>query len=175
MEQDMDVPPLMQALFSEEWDKAMSLIEEGAKVNHKDWIGITPLHLAARCSKPDVVRLLLEKKADANAITYKMRAPGGYCPLTCLADANHRQLSQGDIVGTASLLFEGMNAETFARQTGTERTLWHLLCCRGKYELVDWLLRKFDQRHGRLALADQFNIIKDMGVWGKGKRALDDA
>ena len=48
----MDVPPLMQALLSEEWGHAMSLIDEGAKVNHKDWIGITPLHIAARCGNP---------------------------------------------------------------------------------------------------------------------------
>ena len=80
----------------------MSLIEEGAKVDHRDHMGMTPLHLGARWGNTDVVRLLLEKKADANAISYDMRTPGGYCPLTSLADASRRELPRDDIVGTAS-------------------------------------------------------------------------
>ena len=65
----------------------IELINDGADVNVKDAPGMTtPLHLAAREIAPDVVKLLLEKRADANALTSRARKPGGYCALACLAD-----------------------------------------------------------------------------------------
>ena len=42
-------------------------------VNLKDFCGMTPLHCAARLCNVGLVELLLEKAADANAITYKTK------------------------------------------------------------------------------------------------------
>ena len=54
MEQDRETSPQMQALVDHDWDNALSLIEAGAKVDHKDDWGMTPLHLGSRWDKTDV-------------------------------------------------------------------------------------------------------------------------
>ena len=61
-------------------------------VNLKDFCGMTPLHCAARLCNVGLVELLLEKAADANAITYNTKNPGGDCALALLGDASHRKL-----------------------------------------------------------------------------------
>jgi uncharacterized protein len=77
------VTPLISAIFNAHFDVAKYLIDKGANVNRWDWWGRTPLYLAVdyntlphggRPDQPsldetlpiDIVRILLEKGADAN-------------------------------------------------------------------------------------------------------------
>ena len=131
---------------------------------------MTPLHCAARLCNVRLVELLLEKGADANAITEKTTKPGGYCALALLADAPHRELRHEDVRATAELFVGGMDMETFAAQTVTGRTAWHFLSTRGKYRLMEWLLNYFDNKYGRENLKTQLNILTN-----KGKSVKDDA
>ena len=95
-------------------------------MNVNDFPGMrTPLHLAARELKADVVELLLEKRANANALTSMGSNPGGYCPLACLVDIGTRGPRWDEIVLIAKLLFEHMEKETFAVRTTNGKTLWH--------------------------------------------------
>jgi ankyrin repeat protein len=85
------VTPLIWAIWNTRFDVAKYLIEHGANVNRWDWWGRTPLYLAVdyvtlphggRPDQPaldqtlpiDIVRLLLDKGADANP-QLKMTAP----------------------------------------------------------------------------------------------------
>ena len=46
---------------------AQALVDGGADVNQRDRAGYTPLMLQARDGRPDVIRLLLSKRADITA------------------------------------------------------------------------------------------------------------
>ena len=62
-----DEPDLNRAIGNRDWNLVIELINNGANVNVKDAPGMTPLHLAAREIAPNVVKLLLEQRANANA------------------------------------------------------------------------------------------------------------
>jgi ankyrin repeat protein len=54
------------------------LLEKGAKINHKDIDGNTPLHLAVRSSRIDAVKALVENGADVHAKNNKGHTPVYY-------------------------------------------------------------------------------------------------
>ena len=97
-------PALHQAVWEREYEEAVALINSGSDVNGKNSSGMTPLHCAARLCNVGLVELLLEKGADANAITHKTKKPGGYCALALLAEASHRQLRWENVRATAELI-----------------------------------------------------------------------
>ena len=135
---------------------------------------MTPLHCAARLCNVKLVDMLLNMGADANAITYKTRTPGGYSALALLAENSHREMQWGDVQKTAALLVDHMNMETFAAQTSKGRTLWHLLSNRGNHQLLGWLLEYFETRYGPENLTRQLNMLTSDKP-GKGKSVKDDA
>jgi len=49
------------------------LLENGAKPNRANQLGVTPLIAAARRGKKDVVKVLLQHGADVNAISLEVR------------------------------------------------------------------------------------------------------
>ncbi len=57
-------PPLMHAIHKNRIGTAEALIDLGAKVNHTQSNGDTPLMMAAGYGYTDIVRMLLEKGAD---------------------------------------------------------------------------------------------------------------
>ena len=52
------------------------MIENGADVKAKDWIGFTPLHYAIELGRADVVELLIEKGANTD-----VKSASGLTPL----------------------------------------------------------------------------------------------
>lgn len=143
-------PVLHQSILDGLDEEAKLLINADSNVvNLKDFCGMTPLHCAARLCTVGLVEVLLEKAADANAITYKTKNPGGYCAPALLGDASHRKLRWEDVRKTTALLVAGMSMETFAAQTVTGRTVWHLISSRGNHQLIGWLLDYFEDQYGR--------------------------
>ena len=133
---------------------------------------MTPLHLAAREIAPDVVNLLLEKRANANALTSMGRRPGGYCPLACLVDIGTRGPRWDEIVLIAKLLFQHMEKETFAVRTTNGKTLWHLLASQGNDRLLALLLDWFEIKFGHRDLKAQLNTLTS-GDGTTGRSVLD--
>jgi ankyrin repeat protein len=55
--------------------KVRQLLEQGADVNTRDELQLTPLHWAAIYGKTEVAKLLIEKGADVNARDKNQRTP----------------------------------------------------------------------------------------------------
>ena len=134
---------------------------------------MTPLHLAARQIEPRLVQLLLEKRANANALTSRAKKPGGYCALACIADIGAQDSRWDDISRTAKLFVGHMEMDTFAARTSTGRTLWHLLASQGNARLLKLLLDHFDSKYGRPEIEKQLHILTSND--GTGKSVKDDA
>ena len=77
-------------------------------------------------------QVLLDKRANANALTFSTRNPGGYCALGSLVESKAQESRWDDIYTIAKLLFHQMEIQKFAVPTTTGRTLWHLLASQGK-------------------------------------------
>ena len=162
-EEQPSEPELILAIKKWEFEDAKTLINAGCIINIWDVGGMTPLHCAARDCNVQMTKLLLEKGADANAITDKTTKPAGYCALALLADVSHRELPHEDVRATAELLVGGMDMETFAAQTVTGRTTWHFLSTCGNYRLMECLPNYFDNKYGRENLKRQLNILEHKG------------
>jgi len=174
-EMQKDKPDLMRALNEKDWERAIELIKNGADVNVKDSPGMTtPLHLAAREIKADVVELLLEKRANANALTSRGQTPGGYCALASLAHIRTQESRWDEIRRIAKLLFRYMKKDTFAARLTTGKTLWHLLASQGKDRLLKLLLDSFETEFGRHDLVVQLNTLT-FDHETSGRSVLDDA
>jgi len=78
--------PLMYLALLGETDRAVALIERGAKVNRLGW---TPLHYAASKGQVETARMLLKRGAIVNA-----PAPDGTSPLMMAAYSGNRDVVQ---------------------------------------------------------------------------------
>jgi len=76
-----DGSELITAIMYQEFDKAKTLIENGADVNYQDEAyGSTPLILACQYDFVDIAKHLIDKGADIN-----LQAKNGYTPLIAAA------------------------------------------------------------------------------------------
>ena len=166
LEQEMQ---LIRAMNDQKWQLVIQLINDGANVNVRDRPGMrTPLHLAARDTELDVVKLLLKKRADANALTSTARMPGDYCPLAYLVDSGPEGHK---IRRIAKLLFDQMDKKTFSvHTTPTGKTVWHLFASQGKIQLLGLLLHWFKDKFGSRDLKEQLDTLTFTG-----KTVLDEA
>ena len=94
---ETEEPFLNRAIRKREFNLVMEIINSGAHVNVKDCGGMTPLHLASREIEPKVVELLLDKGANANALTFATRNPGRYCALGSLVERKAQESRWDDI------------------------------------------------------------------------------
>ena len=124
---------------------------------------MTPLHRAARVANIDMVAQLLARGADANAFTYRGRAPSNLGVLACLGEADQRLLDYNAVIRTTVALAENMYEVTFAGQNQNGNTLWHVMSQRGNSDQMAFLLDWFGEHFGRGALADQLNITNSDG------------
>lgn len=60
-------PDLLDAARKGDLKRIQKLLDSGADINQRDNTGFTALHWAAMTNKQDVVKLLIQKKADINA------------------------------------------------------------------------------------------------------------
>ena len=95
-------PALHQAFMESADEESRALINTGSDVNGKNFSGMTPLHCAARLCNVELVKLLLEKGADANATIHKTKKPGCYSALALLAEASHRELRWENVRATGN-------------------------------------------------------------------------
>lgn len=61
---------------------AEALIEGGAEINHKDSDGLTALHYACLCENPEMIKMLVKKGADENAVDNDGSKPKDYFDYT---------------------------------------------------------------------------------------------
>jgi hypothetical protein len=95
---------LMLASFKGNLDMARLLVARGAQVQHAGW---APLHYAAFEGKTEVIRFLLEKGADKNAI-----APNGYSPLMLAVYNKHLAAVQALLFADVEVNLRGPKGET---------------------------------------------------------------
>ena len=107
------------------------LLEHDADVNIQDNDHLTPLHIASRHGKLEIVRLLLDRGAEVNA-----ESDNGENPLHTVSYGEY--ISQEDGVRVAQLLLE-RGADVNARRHG-HRTPLHLASYVGNLEIVRLLL-----------------------------------
>ena len=112
---------------------------------------MTPLHRATRIAEFRVVEELLRHGADPDACTYPGRAPGNLSVLGCLGEADQRRLDPDAVMRCTEVLANRMQEATFAAQNTNGNNVWHLMCNRGNFNMIEWLLRFFDGKFGRRA------------------------
>ena len=66
---------LMVAVMTDHIDICRLLIDKGAQIDAKNWIALTPLHLAADSGLIEIVRLLCDHGADIEAQSILRRRP----------------------------------------------------------------------------------------------------
>ena len=118
-------PPLGLAIFFGNRELAKFLIGEGADVNaaSSNAQRVTPLHAAAAVCDHELMAMLLERGADANA-----RQQMDYTPL-------HTAASRGDIEMAKMLLDHGAKRDV----TGSDgMTVGDIARQRGKGEFAEW-------------------------------------
>ena len=105
---------LSVAVAGDKPDVVQVLLEHNADVNIADKAGNTPLHLAAQAGSLEIVKLLLAKGADPNALTAKVAPPAGKAAsspfriqvgqqtaLMLAAKANHEDVMRALVAGGA--------------------------------------------------------------------------
>ncbi len=100
-------------LAIEQWEvpDVMKLIKEGADVDAKDWLGNSPLHVAARSNKSVMAKVLI----DAGA-TVDMKNSSGHTPLHWAAAHNAREATEMLILHGADVSLKNKDGRTpFAR------------------------------------------------------------
>ena len=95
---------LMMASLKGHLGVAQLLATYGAEINHPGW---TPLHYAAFEGRAEVVKFLLEKGADKNAL-----APNGYSPLMLAVRGNHLEAARALLYEDPDLMVKGPKGET---------------------------------------------------------------
>jgi len=96
---------LMMASLRGDREIARMLIEFGdAEVNHKGW---APIHYAAFENHPEVIRYLVAKGADKDAL-----APNGFSALMLAARGGHLEAAKALLYDDADLQVKGPAGET---------------------------------------------------------------
>jgi hypothetical protein len=95
---------LMLASFKGNLDMARLLVARGAEVQHPGW---SPIHYAAFEGKAELIRFLLEKGADRNAV-----APNGYSPLMLAVLNKHLGAAQALLYADVEVNVRGPKGET---------------------------------------------------------------
>jgi ankyrin repeat protein len=85
------ITPLMAAAATSDGpiEMARVILEKGAKVNAKDWLGWTPLMYASYNGRTDLAKLLLKKGAEVNA-----KSNTGWTPLMYAAYKGHVEIGK---------------------------------------------------------------------------------
>ena len=138
-------------------------------VNYKDVGGMTPLHRAARIAHPEIVRRLMDLRADPNAATFPSRAPGNATPLQCLAEADMSRMDECDMRQTLGLLVEGMNSTALCQQTTKGANFFHLAAARGNLAFVQELVAKL---RPRISPNNMMRLLNATNIKGKTVRDL---
>lgn len=95
---------LMHASLGGHLAIAKLLVAKGAEVHHAGW---APVHYAAFEGRSEIVRFLLEKGADKNAL-----APNGYSPLMLAAMGGHLEAVRALLYEDADVGVKGPKGET---------------------------------------------------------------
>jgi len=106
-------------------------IDDGADLNAKDNVNMTPLHWAANGGHKEIVELLITNGANVNARTPRM--VGWHTPLHDAAAAGHKEVAE-------LLIAEG--ADVNAKDSTFGRTLLHIAAREGHKEIVELLIAK---------------------------------
>ena len=88
---------------------------------------MAPIHRASRVGNDDMVARLLARREDANAFTYRGRAPGNLGVLACLGEAGQRRLYGAAVLRTTAALAERMIVHKFDGQNQNGNTIWHVM------------------------------------------------
>ena len=139
-----------------------------AVVNYTDVGGMTPLHRAARIGNPDLVNMLMNQKADANAATFPSRAPGSFTPLQCLAEADMSSMDKEDMRETTRLLLNGMTTTALGQRTTKGANVFHLVVSRGNLECLEEIVEMVFPLHSLSTIGKWLNATSQ-----KGKTVLD--
>ncbi|HNY10039.1 MAG TPA: ankyrin repeat domain-containing protein [Candidatus Wallbacteria bacterium] len=114
-------PGIEELLDKEDIDAIEKQIKNGAPVNVKNKMGITPLHLAALNNRYELVKKLIDKKADVNAKTSKDAFFSLFTPL-------HFASQKDDNIPTVKLLIENgadLNARGGLGSTPLHSAIYH--------------------------------------------------
>ena len=155
--------------------EARELLQRGGDVNYSDVVnykdvgGMTPLHRAARIGNPEMVRRLMDLRADANAATFPSRAPGSATPLQCLAEADMSTMDMDDMRETLGLLLTGMSDTALGRQTTKGANVFHLAASRGNLDLFQSLVAKL---RPRMSPTHMRRLLNATNIKGKTVRDL---
>ena len=134
-------------------------IDDGADLNAKDNVNMTPLHWAANGGHKEIVELLITNGANVNARTPRM--VGWHTPLHDAAAAGHKEVAE-------LLIAEG--ADVNAKDSTFGRTLLHIAAREGHKEIVELLLAKGvdvnpKDKEGKTPL--------DAAIYGKNPQTAD--
>ena len=110
-------------------------------LRHKEYSGRTVAHVLAHQIQPELAETIYEAapflwKELANTQTILSRTLGGWTPLHCIADQDHRKVPDWRIKNMLSLLIHTVSYETATLQNNKGQTFMHLACYRGNYVFV---------------------------------------
>ncbi len=100
------------------------LVDAGADINAIDTLGATPLEIAARNAKPDVIKILLDNGAD---LTINR---DGYSPL-------HAAATSGDVQTVKYLIENGINISQ-PDSNGLDYTPLHWAVQGNNIQVANW-------------------------------------
>ena len=126
-------PPLNKALIDNDWERALSIVSEGADVAAMDPNGKAPLLLACFLGRADVVRAILLRMGDDDERRRVMNQTEGRCPCTAL----HWAIRGGHSECALTLIAAGCDLESVDDEGNTAL---HLACQVGLVDVVSALV-----------------------------------